>query len=503
METVGYNVEWSQELSLEASLAEYVKAALMLAILGRWEPLRAELGEPGGHALEVSVGYDLAGVRSAPVTRFLERLRDPGPLLAELRRRVPEPFAALRDAPLPEPLVAGATVSTFHGCPPEEIAGIVRHLMEVHGLDVTVKLNPTLLGEETVGGILRDELGHGEIEPLPEAFAEDLTFDRAVALIDELDGFARSRGRVLGIKLTNTLVVGNHRGRLPGERMYLSGPPLHVLAVALLERLQAALPGRLRLGTATAGVPVAFSAGIGKGNLADAAGLGLAPVTVCSDLLQPGGYGRLAPMLRELERRLREAGCPDLAAWRAAREAEARAAGHRDAVAAYAARLRTAGGARPYGRAARRSPSRHVPVELGLWDCTSCHLCVNVCPNDAMLRLPTPPALAGELERPWQYVCLAELCNACGNCTTFCPEVGDPCAAKPRLHVDPARFAAAAAPGFLIAAGPEDGDALRVAAHPNLDGELPRLASLLAGADGLPLRAADLAAAFPDGAAGA
>ena len=39
---------------------------------------------------------------------------------------------------------------------------IVKHLMTAHGLDVTVKLNPTLLGQETVREILHDRLGHTE-----------------------------------------------------------------------------------------------------------------------------------------------------------------------------------------------------------------------------------------------------------------------------------------------------------------------------------------------------
>ncbi len=494
METVGYNVEWSQELSLERSLHEYVKAALLLAILARWEPLHEVLGDPGDHLLELSVGYDLAGIRSAALTRFIATLRDPGPVLEPLRAQVPEPFAALRDVPLPAPLIRGATLSTFHGCPPDEIAAIVRHLMEAHDLDVTVKLNPTLLGEEAIRGSLHEQLGYGEIELVPAVFAEDLVFARAADLIEELDDFARARGRTFGIKLTNTLVVANHRGRLPGERMYLSGPPLHVLAVALLDRLQVRLGGRLRLGGEDGSVPVAFSAGVQKENLARTVALGLAPVTVCSDLLKPGGYGRLAPMLRELQRQLREAGCADLAAWRERARAAARAAGQRDAVAAYAARLRSVAGGRLYAREAQHAPARRLPVRLQLFDCCSCHLCVTVCPNDAMLRLPRPPALAERLDRRWQYVCLAELCNACGNCETFCPEEGAPFLAKPRLFVRRERFAAAEGQAFLVAADPAGPGELIVTPSDAGAGAADEVATLLAGEQGWPLRAADLAA---------
>jgi putative selenate reductase len=494
METIGYNVEWSQELSLDRSLHEYVKAALLLAILARWEPLREVLGDPGEHLLELSVGYDLAGIRSAALKRFIAGLRDPGPVLKKLRREVPEPFATLRDVPLPVPLIRSATLSTFHGCPPDEIAGIVRHLMEDHDLDVTVKLNPTLLGEDMVHGILHEELGYGEIELVPEAFTEDLAFARATELIEELDDFARARGRIFGIKLTNTLVVANHRGRLPGERMYLSGPPLHVLAVALLDRLQERLGGRLRLGGEDGSVPVAFSAGVRKENLAHLVALGLAPVTFCSDLLKPGGYGRLAPMLRELQRRLRESGCSDLASWRERARSAARAAGRRDAVAAYAARLRTVPGGRPYARETQHPPARRLPVRLQLFDCCSCHLCVTVCPNDAMLRLPRPPALAERLDRKWQYLCLAELCNACGNCETFCPEEGAPFLAKPRLFLRGERFAAAEGQAFLVAADPAAPGGLIVTPSDAAADAAGEVSALLAGEQGWPLRAADLAA---------
>ena len=32
MQTIGYNVEWSQELTLEQSLEEYVKASMLIRI---------------------------------------------------------------------------------------------------------------------------------------------------------------------------------------------------------------------------------------------------------------------------------------------------------------------------------------------------------------------------------------------------------------------------------------------------------------------------------------
>ncbi len=490
----GLNVEWSQELTLDASLEEYAKAAVMLAVLGDWAPLRQALGEPGPHLFELSVGYDLEGISSPPMRSFIDGLRDARPLVQELQRRLPPPFTAWRDRPLPGRLIAGATLSTFHGCPPGEIAAIARHLMSAHELDVTIKLNPTLLGEARARDILHGRLGHAALRPPPEAFAEDLALADAVALIRELASFAAERGRVFGVKLTNTLVVANDGGRLPGDRCYLSGPALHPLAAALQEELTARLPDLLQTGEPGRGaVPVAFSAGVGRSNFADVVGTGAAPVTVCSDLLQPGGYGRLAPMLAALAASMRAAGCADLPAWRRTRHAAAIGAGHRDATAAHAAQLATPEGARPYTQAAVARPPRKLDIPLARWDCSACNLCVVVCPNDAMLALAESAGDGPGAGAARRYVCLAELCNACGNCTTFCPENGQPFAVKPRLFLSRARWEAEQGPAFLVrAAGAGAPAELALAARLAAPGETRRLGSLINGPRGLPLRAADL-----------
>lgn len=488
MESVGYNIEWSQELRLEESLDEYAKAALLLAVLRRWEPLRDAL--PGAddaffdHVFELSVGYDLAGIQSGAMTRFLQGIRAVSGRIDALRAEIPDSFAALRDVPVPSSLVTMTNLSTFHGCPPEEIEGIVKHLMSAHDLDVTVKLNPTLLGLEPVRGILHDRLGYGNIPLSPEAFTQDLQFDRAVEMIGSLQEFAQDRGRRFGVKLTNTLVVGNQRGVLPGETMYLSGAPLHVLAIELLDRLVAALPGVFALGPEPGPVPVAFSAGIDKGNLAATVALGLEPVTVCSDLLRPGGYGRLAQGLRSLQKTMATAGFSTLDDLCGQAHDEAVAAGYRDAVQARVAQLRTAEGAAPYGKAARDKPLRRVEQALRPFDCVACNNCVSVCPNNAFVALPTGDAVG--LKARDQYLVLAELCNDCGNCTTFCPEEGAPQRIKPRLFFRPDAFAAGNG-GYLLSA--EGGEWVVQPGERESADSLAKMRALLAGkgAAGLPI----------------
>src|SRR5512138_3422557 len=75
MQTVGYNVEWSQELRLEQSLQEYVKAAMlirMLAASGRL-PLVEGFADT---VFDMSVGYDFAGITSERVRAFIRGMRN-------------------------------------------------------------------------------------------------------------------------------------------------------------------------------------------------------------------------------------------------------------------------------------------------------------------------------------------------------------------------------------------------------------------------------------------
>jgi putative selenate reductase len=261
-----------------------------------------------------------------------------------------------------------------------------------------------------------------------------------------------------------------------------------VLAIAVLDELVGAMPDTFRLGGRRDGVAVSFSAGIDRANFAAAAGLGMAPITVCSDLLQAGGYGRLSTMMKKLSSEMHGAGCPDMQTWVEHLDDRAIQAGHRDAVAEYAARLLSDGGA-PYGREANSRPPRTVDHTLEMWGCVSCNLCITVCPNDAMLHLATPASLADRLPDKWQYFCLVELCNECGNCTTFCPERGAPFAVKPRLYLDESRFAAADDQGFLLR--PANGG-WRAIPKEGWESEREPLETLLNAEEGLPLRPADL-----------
>ncbi|MDH4117288.1 MAG: glutamate synthase, partial [Acidimicrobiia bacterium] len=162
METIGFNIEWSQELRIPQSLEEYVKAWMAIELLRNWEPLAEVLGpDPGAHVFDMSIGYDLAGIKTEKVAWFIESMKDASAEIERLRPLIPEPFD--RGLAIDPHISDTITLSTFHGCPPEEIEGITKHLMSHHGIDVIVKLNPTLLGFGRVCEILQGTLGYDHI----------------------------------------------------------------------------------------------------------------------------------------------------------------------------------------------------------------------------------------------------------------------------------------------------------------------------------------------------
>ncbi len=73
---------------------------------------------------------------------------------------VAERFPEIRDVEVPRRLSDNVTLSTMHGCPPEEIGSMSEVLLCERRLHTAVKLNPTLLGPARVRGILNERLGY-------------------------------------------------------------------------------------------------------------------------------------------------------------------------------------------------------------------------------------------------------------------------------------------------------------------------------------------------------
>jgi len=305
----GYNVEWSQELKLEQSAWEYIKAWVLIHVLRRVLGFEGEV--PFGTVFNMSVGYDLEGVQSPPMTRFMERMEDTSEEIAELQDVLRQDFPQFSDLEIPSRMVNSVTLSTMHGCPPHEIEQIGRYLLEERGLHTFVKLNPTLLGKERVMEILHDRLGFTAIRIPDEVFDHDLQYDQAVALIRSLKRVAQEQDLAFGVKLSNTLAMANHRDVLPGEEMYMSGRALYPITMTLFHTLTREFDGD---GGADGepGLKVSYSAGADALNVTSILSCGALPVTSVSDLLKPGGYSRFLQYLETIERDMGALGASDL-----------------------------------------------------------------------------------------------------------------------------------------------------------------------------------------------
>ena len=296
MQDEGYNCEWSQELKVDQSFDEYVRAWVLIHALHR------KLGLPGrrpGMLFNVSVGYNMEGILKPNMQSYLRRIADAGDLLkrhiAAAAKYVPE----IGDGAIPARLSDNVTLSTMHGCPPDEIEKISAYLINEWGFHTNVKLNPTLLGPELLRRILNEDLGFRDVHVPDEAFGHDLKYKDAVPMLRRLHDVAKKKNVCFGVKLSNTLEVENRRDVFPKKEkmMYMSGRPLHAVTVNLAAKLAEEFDGRLLM---------SFSAGADAFNVADLLACGMKTITVCSDILKTGGYLRL----RQYVEHARAAGVP-------------------------------------------------------------------------------------------------------------------------------------------------------------------------------------------------
>ncbi len=301
LEDEGYNVEWSQELKVYQSFDEYLRAWVLI------HALHHKLGFPGdapGMIFNMSVGYDLQGILKPNVQWYLDVMNDASDHIQPYIDIVAERYPEIRDIEIPARVSNTMTLSTMHGCPPEEIEQITTYLLEERGLSTSVKCNPTLLGADRVRGIINNELGFADVVVPDEAFAHDLKYVDAVPMFHNLQRIARKEGLTFGLKLSNTLEVENHRMAFPDDdMMYLSGRALHAVTANLALRLSEEFRGDMLL---------SFAGGADAFNVTDLLRSGMTTITVCSDLLKTGGYLRMPQYLEELNQGLDKTDACDL-----------------------------------------------------------------------------------------------------------------------------------------------------------------------------------------------
>ena len=225
VEDEGYNVEWSQELKVFESFDEYLRAWVLIHALHHkfgWH------GERPGMVFNMSVGYNLEGMLKPNVQWYFDTMADASDYLPAFVDIVAERYPAVREIDISSQLSDTITLSTMHGCPPDEIEKISLYLLEERGLHTSVKCNPTLLGADRVRGIINDALGFDDVPVPDEAFGHDLKYVDAVPMFHNLRRVAAAEGLTFGLKLTNTLEVDNWRTVFDkDEMMYLSGRALH------------------------------------------------------------------------------------------------------------------------------------------------------------------------------------------------------------------------------------------------------------------------------------
>lgn len=293
--------DWSRALFISEALREYVAGAMLIEMFRQNDELGGRWcgGLDGAVLYDVGVGYDLAGISRDRVRGFLDGMRNAAAIVERLRAEIPPDFPAARGVHFPTQLSESVTLSTYAHCSAEEIERIGELLITQHGFHLQIKLNPHILGRRALDGLLRDELGYGPLRVSPRLYASGMKFGEAVELCRRLRSMALRAGRGFSVKFSNLLEVVRIDPSRPMEyeALALTGPPLHVIALTLANEI------RRRLGPELA---VSFSAGIDRHNFAQAVACGFVPVTACTDLLLPGGYGRLGTYVQALRREILE-----------------------------------------------------------------------------------------------------------------------------------------------------------------------------------------------------
>jgi len=296
MQDEGYNCEWSQELKINQSFDEYLKAWIMIHVLKHKFGWNNQKGL--GTIFNMSVGYNMDGILKDNVQWFFEKMNNCSNEKKEKIDSLRSVYPSIIDISIPDCISNNVTLSTMHGCPPEEIEKIGLYLIEKKKLNTIIKFNPTLLGADRIRKILNAQLGFKTNIP-DIAFEHDLKYNDALLIIKSLQESAKRNNVFFGIKLTNTLESLNHKNIFNEKEtmMYMSGRALHPISINVANKLQTDFDGKLN---------VSFSAGADCYNIVDILKCGLSPVTVSSDILKPGGYGKLSQYIEQINERSSE-----------------------------------------------------------------------------------------------------------------------------------------------------------------------------------------------------
>lgn len=295
-----YNCEWSTELTVKEAFEEYIKAYFLIIVMAK------ELGisDSKDFAYNMSVGYDLEGIKSKKIDTYIESLKNAKntqvfkDCVGFLKENIDlfENFN-LDDLEKISPVVCDSiTLSTLHGCPAQEIEKIAKHLIVEKRMSTFIKCNPTMLGYDFVRETL-DKMGFDYISFTDHHFKNDLQYEDAIEMIKRLLKLGEENDKAFGVKLTNTFPVDVKRDELPADEMYMSGRSLLPLTISMASMLSEKFDGKL---------PMSYSGGADGLNIREIFKVLKQPITVASTILKPGGYLRFNQLAEETEDLLSE-----------------------------------------------------------------------------------------------------------------------------------------------------------------------------------------------------
>ena len=414
-----YNCEWSTELYVPQAFAEYVKAWVACKLIAK----EYNLGDPDAFVFNMSVGYDLEGIKSPKVDKYINDMIEAKDteVFKECINWALEHVNEFKNVDeeyirnISSNVSNSITESTLHGCPPAEIERIATYLITEKHLNTFIKCNPTLLGYEYARKRL-DGLGFDYIAFDDHHFVEDLQWADAVPMLHRLYDLCQEKGLEFGVKITNTFPVDVTRNELPSNEMYMAGRALFPLSIHVARLLTDEFHGKLR---------ISYSGGATIENIKELFDAGIWPITMATNILKPGGYQRMSQIADELmecgSERFSGVNVAALAAIDDGVEAKAM-----------------------YRKTVKPLPERHVDKKLPLFDCFNAP-CRNGCPIEQDIPAYLQAMVDGDAKKALEIILE---CNPLPFITgTICPHhCGDKCMRnyyEDTLHIRETKLAAA------------------------------------------------------------
>ena len=414
-----YNCEWSTELYVPQAFAEYVKAWVACKLIAK----EYNLGDPDAFVFNMSVGYDLEGIKSPKVDKYINDMIEAKDteVFKECINWALEHVNEFKNVDeeyirsISSNVSNSITESTLHGCPPAEIERIATYLITEKHLNTFIKCNPTLLGYEYARKRL-DGLGFDYIAFDDHHFVEDLQWADAVPMLHRLYDLCQEKGLEFGVKITNTFPVDVTRNELPSNEMYMAGRALFPLSIHVARLLTDEFQGKLR---------ISYSGGATIENIKELFDGGNWPISKATNILKPGGYQRMSQIADELmecgSERFSGVNVAALAAIDDGVEAKAM-----------------------YRKPVKPLPERHVDKKLPLFDCFNAP-CRNGCPIEQDIPAYLQAMVDGDAKKALEIILER---NPLPFITgTICPHhCGDKCMRnyyEETLHIRETKLAAA------------------------------------------------------------